>query len=361
MQDLAADRVAVATINDLRFTVSKYIAWVTHAFRGTALDWVVSTGKSAELPDEITRLVSNLSVVLIHVNHVFTLGFAERLKQRFHWGSQVPMILETHDIQSHLMNERRDINPWTHKYDSLDELLRSEIALLRRPDVLVHCSVDDFNFFAQRLPEKKHVLALPTIDERFVNSVRGAIRRSLDPIDLLFVGQSTDVNLAAVRWFLDQVWPLLSDRHYNLKIVGAIESLVHSREPKLYQAFQSHFTGPVADLAPYYHSARCVIAPMVFGTGISIKTVEALGLAKPFIGTSKAFRGMPMDRLEQAGLHAHDSPQAFAEAISQALSNESAFASASRAVYDELFSKEAAFLSRDQALKTARPSIAGEI
>ena len=358
MQELGADRVAIAPINPRRFLVSKYTAWVRQAFRGTALDWVVFTGGSAQLSDEVAAFVSNLPVTLVHVNHVFTLGFAERLRHQFRWGPQIPMILETHDIQSHLMHERKDINPWTHNYDSLDDLLRSEVSLLKKPDVLVHCSTDDFSFFSQKLPQKRHVLALPTIDEGFVNSVRDAASSTIDPTDLLFVGQSTDVNLAAIRWFFEQVWPRFSDRKYKLRIVGAIESLVCKRLPGIYEAFRPHFVGPVADLAPYYRNARCVIAPIVFGTGISIKTVEALGLAKPFVGTSKAFRGIPMDRIGRAGLTAHDSPESFAEAIEQALANEVLFASASRAAYDDLFSKGAAFRSRDLALKEAKESIA---
>lgn len=358
VRDLGADRVEIAPINHARFIFSKYMAWVKHGSRGTALDWVVNTGKSAELANEVARSISDLPVALIHVNHVFTLGFAQRLWHQVRVSRGVPMILETHDIQSHLMHERQEVNPWTHKCDSMDELLRSEIVYLKKPNVLVHCSVDDFDFFSRRLPQNKHVLALPTIDEAFITAVEDAACSAMDPIDLLFVGQSTDINLSAIRWFFEQVWPLISDRKYNLKIVGAIEALVRKRLPEIYQRFQSHFVGPVADLVPFYHSAHCVIAPIVFGTGISIKTVEALALGKPFVGTLKAFRGMPMERIERAGLRGHDNPEAFAEAIVRILSNVCDAASASRAAYDDLFSKQAAFSSRDIALKSATESSA---
>jgi hypothetical protein len=92
---------------------------------------------------------------------------------------------------------------------------------------------------------------------------------------------------------------------------------------------------------------------MVSGTGVSVKTVEALALGKPFVGTSKAFRGMPMDRLEKAGLRAHDTPQEFADAIVDALSREQVASAASRAAYFGIFSKQSVFASRDEALKIA--------
>ena len=113
------------------------------------------------------------------------------------------------------------------------------------------------------------------------------------------------------------VWPLLQGRSYRLRIVGGIETQVRAELPEIYEAFRSHFVGLVAELTPEYRSARCVIAPMISGTGISIKTIEALALGKPFVGTPKAYRGMPMDLLERAGLRACDTPQNFANAIVQ--------------------------------------------
>ena len=354
IQELGADHIYFAAIDNRRFLTAKYLAWVRHWFRGTALDWIVFSAESAQLPDDAIRFLRELPVALIHVNHVFTLGFARRLLQQVSRSNhRMRMILDTHDIQSYALEERRQINPWTHRFDTLERLLHSEIAHLEKVKVLVHLSVDDFNFFKLRLPHNQHVLSLPTIDESFVSTVQLAAQSPIDPIDLLFVGQSTPPNRAAIQWFFEQVWPLIADRGYRLKIVGAIGELVRKELPELHRAFSTCFVGPTAELAPFYFTARCVIAPMVSGTGISIKTIEALALGKPFVGTSKAYRGMPMDRIEQAGLRAHDTPQAFADAIVHALSAEGLASAASRAAYDSLFSNQAAFSSRDEALKIA--------
>lgn len=354
MRELGADHTFFAPIDSRRFVVAKYMAWVQHRFRGTALDWIVFTAKSARLPDDALEFIGRLPVELIHVNHVFTLGFAQRLRRNtIHSGRRLPIILDTHDIQSNALKERGEINPWTHRDDTLDRLLDSEIAHLNSVNVLVHVSIEDFNFFKRRLPEKQHVLALPTIDPTFASDGNVPRPSSIDPIDLLFVGQSTPPNAAAIQWFFEQVWPLIEHRGYCVKIAGGIDAVVRKDLPELYQAFRSYFTGPLAVLAPTYRAARCVIAPMVSGTGISIKTIEALALGKPFVGTSKAYRGMPMDQIEQAGLHPYDSPGDFAAAIVQALSDEQLAAAASRMAYERLFSNQASFASRDEALKIA--------
>jgi len=357
--ELGADRTFFAPIDNRRFRILKYVTWVEHLFRGTALDWIVFTGRSARLPDDVIRSIRQLSIALIHVNHVFTLGFAQRLlRQVLRSDDPVPMILETHDIVAEFLHGRGEINPWTHGHDTVDRLLHSELSYLSKSEVLVHLSVDDFNFFKLRLPHKQHILVMPTVDETFVSEIDSAYRSSTDSVDLLFVGTSTDPNRAAIEWFFEQVWPLIADRGYGLKIVGQVDLLVRTSLPDIYQTYKSYFVGPIAidELRSTYRAARCVFAPMVSGTGISIKTIEALALGKPFVGTSKAYRGMPMDLILQAGLEAHDSPEDFADAIVRALSQEQVAAAASRRAYSAVFSKQAAFASRDEALRLATAS-----
>jgi Glycosyl transferases group 1 len=101
--------------------------------------------------------------------------------------------------------------------------------------------------------------------------------------------------------------------------------------------------------------SRCALChcPHARGTGISIKAVEALALGKPFVGTSAAFRGLPMDRLKKAGIRTYDDAEGFAEAISRTLSAEWKAISISRAAYEDVFSIRASFSARDMALQAA--------
>jgi glycosyltransferase involved in cell wall biosynthesis len=354
MQEFGADRTLHATIDQRRFIVAKYTEWIRLRFRGTALDWIVFTAAAARLSEDAYNFIGRLNVSLIHVNHVFTLEFARNLlRHAIRSGSTVPMILETHDIQAYALTERGEINDWTHRKDSLDNLVRSEIARLEKTQVLIHVSTDDLEFFDRHLPKKQHVLSMPTINESFVSDLRSASKASMEIIDLLFVGHDTAPNAEAIEWLFEQVWPLLSGEGYRLKIVGSIAKSVHRSVPTLSRKFESCFVGEVPDLTPFYSAARCVIAPMVSGTGISCKTIEALAIGKPFVGTSKAYRGMPMDALEQFGLRAHDTPEAFANAILCALRMEKEAAFASRAAYIKLFSNEVSFAARDEAVRLA--------
>ena len=318
----------------------------------TSLDWIVEMGRCSRPPPALVDFLRNHSVALLHVNHVFTLGFARRLRQELgHFGRSLPLLVETHDIQSQILRERDEPNPWTGRPDDLNSLLSAEKALLREADVLVHCSVEDHRFFSEQFPEKPQLLARPLMDNAFVAAVADA--QEITPIDVLLVGTGHHANTEAVEWFLTEVWPLIASRRYTVRFVGGVRELVRRRRPDLYDQFYDFFLGRVTDLAPYYRAARSVIAPMRSGGGISVKTIEAFALGMPFIGTPKAYRGFPLEPLARHGIQSHDDPRAFADALLGALSGGSDTGKRGRAVYEELFSKEACYAARDDATRMA--------
>jgi glycosyltransferase involved in cell wall biosynthesis len=53
--------------------------------------------------------------------------------------------------------------------------------------------------------------------------------------------------------------------------------------------------GLVDRLEDFYDNVQCVLNPMIGGTGLKIKTIEALSYGKPVIGTADAFEGIASD------------------------------------------------------------------
>ena len=294
--DLGADHVSFAILDPpqkprtLRRRVRQIIA------PRTALDWIVEVGYCSRPSPTLVDYLSMHNIALFHVNHVFTLGFMHRLRQELgQFYDRVPVLLETHDIQSDILRDRDERNPWTGKPDNLNSLLRTEVGHLSAADVLIHLSVDDERFFLEKLPRKPQFLARPLIADAFVEAV--AVAPKVEAIDILLVGTGYQANCEAVEWFLKGVWPLIAEKRLKLSVVGGVSDLLRERQPELYEQFRSCFVGKVADLAPYYRAARCVIAPMRSGGGISIKTIEAFALGMPFVGTTKAYRGLSAEAL----------------------------------------------------------------
>jgi hypothetical protein len=53
--------------------------------------------------------------------------------------------------------------------------------------------------------------------------------------------------------------------------------------------------GPVREAEDFYRAVECVLNPMAGGTGLKIKTVEALAAGLPVLGTRDAFAGLPAE------------------------------------------------------------------
>src|ERR1700687_2522036 len=120
IQELGAHKSFVATLEENRYKAAKYTASLRHGFRGTALDWAFAMANSVRLPQDLVQFLRRMPMTLLHVNYVQTLGFALHLRKKLAGrGARMPIILETHDVQSHLLEERSEPNPWTRKPDLL--------------------------------------------------------------------------------------------------------------------------------------------------------------------------------------------------------------------------------------------------
>jgi hypothetical protein len=106
---------------------------------------------------------------------------------------------------------------------------------------------------------------------------------SAEPV-VLFVGNATDPNKAALQWFVSEVWPAVSAAcpAARLRVVGrAALAMGDAIVPNIEKV------GPVEDLGPEYQRAQLVVVPLVSGTGgVKIKVAEAMAHGRPLVTTS---------------------------------------------------------------------------
>jgi len=347
--DLNADFTEIASFRR-RVSKPNIVRKLRGRWRGqNAMHWALEPGHAANLPQSLRTLVRSreLDVRFILANHIYTLPVAQKLRASLPTG--VPVAVMTHDIQSHVLLDNSEINPFTGQSDTIDVLLETELQALAGADYVVHVSQDDEQFFRDRLPSAPHKLVLPTIESFEGNEHSEGNFFS----DFILVGARHIANYHAVKWLLEEVWPLI-DQGRTLKIVGSVKDVVERRNPELYARFEGFFTGSVPDVSHCYRGSRCVLAPMVTGRGVSIKTIEACAFGLPMVGTSFAYRGLPMEDVEAAGLSAYDEPKAFAEAALSALEDPAPFQEASKRLYRALFSSQAFQKSMGEMLNDLR-------
>jgi glycosyltransferase involved in cell wall biosynthesis len=105
---------------------------------------------------------------------------------------------------------------------------------------------------------------------------------------MLFVGSPMGINVHGVTWFIDRVLPAVRRRvpDAELWLAGGIGRRVASEAPGV-RCF-----GFVDALGDLYRRAAVVINPQQFGTGLSIKSVDALLHGRPLVTTASGARGL---------------------------------------------------------------------
>ncbi len=264
---------------------------------------------------------------LVHCNHFFLMPVARRLAR----ATDAPILLDTHDLQARqfaLINQRM---PWLRPHVSYDAMLAQELDAMRGADLLLHLNAQESEDFRKLLPRQRHELLYPAVPEAPTGPGGD---------DIILVASNNTANVESVVWFLRDVAPRSAAR---VRIVGNVDEGVRSQAPELYRRCAGQFTGRIDDPGAAYARAKLVLLPTVGGTGLSIKSVEALSSGLPIIATTLAMRGMTTQALSLDGVTLADSPEDFAAALNAAVARPAPDAAARRAsagrrYYDQHFS-----------------------
>lgn len=139
---------------------------------------------------------------------------------------------------------------------------------------------------------------------------------------VLFVGNLwTSLNREAIEWYVRKVHPLLCEHaSYQFVIAGSTGKRDRKWLDSLIQPHKNvevHFD--VEDLSSLYQESAVFVNPMQRGTGVKLKTVEAILRGLPVVSTSIGAEGSGL----MNGKHykCADSAKEFAASISELLDN----------------------------------------
>lgn len=156
-------------------------------------------------------------------------------------------------------------------------------------------------------------------------------------------------NRTAVRFFHNEIWPLLAAKWPGLrwKLVGknpdAVRALV-AADPRVV------LTGPLDDAITSIAAARVAVVPLLSGSGTRVKILEAWAAGVPVVSTSVGAEGL--DAREGEDLLLADSPAEFAACVDRILSStelRGRLAVAGRHRYEQSYTWEAAWEKLDAA------------
>ena len=257
---------------------------------------------SFAIPPGLLGLLRERPPALALVNYVQNLAFTRQLV-----GEDVPVVCETHDIQSFQYGLRR------REFDERE--FDDEMARLRTAAQVIALNPMEAQHLTGQLGAERvaYIAPPPSAVPATPQAMGGAgdlgeliglcgpsdpdlwpngrLRKLFEAaprIDLLYVSSAHEPNLEGLRDFFRQVFhPLLQPQGFTICIAGTICDALRGMEgPQILLAHR------LRDLAPLYAAARVVVLPIFDGAGSAIKASEAIGYGKPVVATTFALRGM---------------------------------------------------------------------
>lgn len=119
-------------------------------------------------------------------------------------------------------------------------------------------------------------------------------------------------NAQGVRWFVEKVWPRVSD-----EIPEAVLTLIGKRPPKSRGAWKCaeriEATGYLSNIDKHLAQTAVFVVPLLSGAGMRVKILDAWCWGLPVVSTSVGIEGMRSSNGENVAIA--DDPETFAEAV----------------------------------------------
>lgn len=137
-----------------------------------------------------------------------------------------------------------------------------------------------------------------------------------EPGRCLFVGGNILPNRTGLEWFLREVWPrvIAARPDARLIVAGSVSTAVEAKAPAVTAL------GVVPSLASEYAQASVCVVPLLIGSGIKIKLLEALSYGKATVATSVGVQGL--EDWAEGVVDVADDPVRFCAAIVQLLNQD---------------------------------------
>lgn len=224
---------------------------------------------------------------IIHLESLFVTGYLPTMRRHF----KGAIAMRAHNVEHRIWeklaaNEGNPIKKWYLNLLAV-RLKTYEQKTLNSLDALVALTQEDADFFAQSGFTGKIHIAPHGID---IEDFDATVQPTGNP-DVFHLGSMDWIpNQEAMRWFLEEIWPLVVQQHPDVKF--------HLAGKKIPPAFAQYASpnvvidGEVPNAISYMQQHHIMVVPLLSGSGIRIKILEGMALGKPIVATPRAAAGI---------------------------------------------------------------------
>ncbi len=282
------------------------------------------TGKSYQInrffhknmASKLIEVLNKNSFDIIHLESIYLASYIPLLRKY----SKAKILLRLHNIE-HLIwyrlseNEVNPIKKLAYKING-DQLRRIERKILKEVDGYMAISEPDYKYFHGVFPEVPGVVIPFGIDvDDYYNEDDDYI--ATDNPDIFHIGSMNwSPNIEGITWFLDEVWPEILATHPNLTFTLAgheIPESIRQRHDK-----NVSIVGAVPNANEFMTDHDIMVVPLLSGSGIRIKIIEAMALGRVVITTSIGAEGLNI--VDGKHLFIANTPKEFVSVINKCVS-----------------------------------------
>ena len=222
---------------------------------------------------EVDRIIKHIQPNVIVAQYIF---MSRILRLDASLGSL--KIIDAHDL---FCCKQTVVEQYCIKNYSLSLSEEQERSLLDRANVILAIQKAEQCEFKKLAPTKKVLLTTFDLDI-YENNFEGI------PGSVLIVASANEFNVRGTQDFIDYTWPLVREMHPDacLRVVGKVCEMVQTDDPSI------TLVGFTALLDREYQQAQVVVNPCRVGTGLKIKTIEALAWGKAHVAWPSAADGL---------------------------------------------------------------------
>jgi GT2 family glycosyltransferase/glycosyltransferase involved in cell wall biosynthesis len=292
---------------------------------GSIVPFAVREFRNADLAWMIQRKIYQNRIDVLQLEYTVMGQYAGGFRH-------IPSIVFEHDVYFQSVARRmpfiKGVFPRIRARWEYLRALRYELRMLPKADRVQVCSVDNAQYLASFLPSLRG-----RIDAGFRAGIDTSLYKfhaeTREPFTMLFLGSFRHLpNHEALHWFVDRVLPKVraKEPRARLIVIGSDPPPRHS----LPDAESIELRGFVEDVRDPLARYAVFVCPILSGSGVRVKLLEAFATGIPVVSTRLGAEGLASKDGEICALA--DDPDLFAERVVEVLENpEAASAMARRA------------------------------
>jgi glycosyltransferase involved in cell wall biosynthesis len=252
----------------------------------TSDSYNVSRFFSPDFNQRLIEILSNDTFDVVHLESLFMTPYLATIRNY----SRAKIILRSHNLEhliwERLANSTANTAKRVYLKHLASKLKKYEVDIINHVDGIAAISKEDTSRF-KALDCNKPLITIPfgiDLDSYAMSNEQREKTNKLFHIGAM----NWEPNKEAMNWFVDDIWPLISSLDLEMNIAG--------REmPKYLTNLSSDkfiVHGEVESAQDFMNQNDIMLVPLLSGSGMRIKIIEAMALGKAVVSTSVGAEGI---------------------------------------------------------------------